>query len=88
MANSDNSETGDDFSVSEDLVESRDHKAPSTTTLDFEGLLQPALVLHEDLAKGNGGQGWPAGMVLAKYLLRRKRDELRDRSMFVGPLSA
>ncbi|KAK5171446.1 Protein-lysine N-methyltransferase efm6 [Saxophila tyrrhenica] len=64
--------------IGEDLVQSREHKAPQTSRIDFDGLLQPELVLHQDLAKGNGGQAWPAGMVLAKYLLRRKRDELRE----------
>lgn len=75
-----------DLAISEDLVQSPTHKAALTSTLDFDGLLQPALQLHQDLANGNGGQAWPAGMVLAKYLLRRKRDELTGASMSVRPL--
>lgn len=76
----------DDLAISEDLVQSPTHKAALTSTLDFDGLLQPpALQLRQDLANGNGGQAWPAGMVLAKYLLRRRRDELRDASMSVRP---
>ena len=70
-----------DFAISEDLVPSRDRKTAATTPLDFDGLLQPPLVLHEDLSGGNGGQAWPAGMVLTKYLLRKKRDELKQASM-------
>ena len=56
--------------VSEELVNLPDYKQPNTTRIDFDGLLQPALLLHEDLSKGCGGQTWPAGMVLAKFLLR------------------
>lgn len=78
-------DNGFDFAISEDLVQSPTHRAPATGTLDFDGLLQPALQLHQDLANGNGGQAWPAGVVLAKYLLRRKRDELKGASMSVRP---
>jgi protein N-lysine methyltransferase METTL21A len=74
----------DEFTIGEDLVQSPKHKAALTGTIDFDGLLQPGLVLHQDLANGNGGQAWPAGMVLTKYLLRRKRDELKQSTMFVG----
>jgi protein N-lysine methyltransferase METTL21A len=73
------------FGVSEDLVQSPTHKQASTTKVDFDGLLQDhPLRLHEDLANGNGGQAWPAGRVLAKYMLRRKRDALRDCTMCVA----
>ena len=72
------------FAISEDLVQSRTQKQAGTGEVDFDGLLQTPLKLHEDLAKGNGGQAWPAGRVLAKYLLRRKRDELKRSTMFVG----
>lgn len=75
----------DDFAISEDLVQSPIHKAAQTGTIDFDGLLQPGLILHQNLAGGNGGQAWPAGMVLAKYLLRQKRDELRKSTMFASP---
>lgn len=72
--------------LSEDLVQSPTHKAASTKAVDFHGILTPALILHEDLTSGNGGQAWPAGMILGTYLLRRKRDELRDASsMLVSP---
>lgn len=83
------SDTGSDLlgtlTVSEDFVPSRTQKQASTNAVDFDGLLQESpLKLHEDLANGNGGQAWPAGFVLAKYLLRKKRDELKHCSMFVG----
>jgi hypothetical protein len=72
----------DGFGLSEELVTSPTHKPKATTSVDFDGLLSPSapLVLHEDLAKGNGGQAWPAGMILARYLLRTKRDALRKAS--------
>ena len=82
MTNSD-SEQDSTFAVSEDFVQSPNHKAPETSTIDFDGLLQPSLKLHQDLANGNGGQAWPAGVVLAKYLLRMKRDDLKNASMSV-----
>lgn len=82
MADSD-SEQDSMFAISEDFVQSPNHKAAETSTIDFGGLLQPGLKLHQDLANGNGGQAWPAGMVLAKYLLQMKRDELRNSSMSV-----
>ncbi|KXT17621.1 hypothetical protein AC579_10161 [Pseudocercospora musae] len=71
------------FGLSEDFVQSPSHKAASTKTVDFGGLLTPPLLLHEDLAEGNGGQAWPAGMILTKYLLRRKRSDLQHASSIV-----
>ena len=44
----------------------------TTTSLDFDGLLSEPLILHEDLQEGCGGQLWPAGMTLAKYLLQHR----------------
>ena len=70
------------FSISEDLIPSRVVKEPGVTALDFDGLLDPPLYLHEDLKEGCGGQLWPAGMVLAKFLLRKK-EEWRGKTMFV-----
>ncbi|MCJ1255615.1 hypothetical protein MMC24_003432 [Lignoscripta atroalba] len=70
------------FSISEDFVPSRPPKSAGITTLSFNSLLNPPLKLQEDLKEGCGGQMWPAGMVLAKYLLKRK-DEWRGKTMFV-----
>lgn len=70
--------------ISEELVESRQHKQAGTTTINFDGLLAPPLKLHEDLTNGCGGQLWPAGMVLAKYLLRETMlHTLNGKTMFV-----
>lgn len=69
------------FSV--DFVQLPQYKPAGTSTVDFDGLLSPPLKLHEDLKGGCGGQLWPAGMVLAKYLLRQHKHDLHGRSMFV-----
>lgn len=71
----------DFLAFGQDLVEARLQRASSTTNIDFDGLLDPPLVLHEDLAGGCGGQLWPAGMVLAKYLLRHQ-ELVKDKTMF------
>lgn len=71
------------LAISEDLVQSPTHKPASTTTLDFNGLLTTPLRLHEDLADGCGGQLWPAGMVLAKYILQQHKTNLKGKTMFV-----
>ncbi|KAH9811154.1 S-adenosyl-L-methionine-dependent protein-lysine N- methyltransferase [Teratosphaeria destructans] len=81
---SDTEAGADVFTISEDLVCSPAHKQASTGEVDFDGLLEDRpLKLHQDLAKGNGGQAWPAGHVLARYLLRKKREELKKCSMFL-----
>ncbi|RPA95591.1 hypothetical protein L873DRAFT_1697667 [Choiromyces venosus 120613-1] len=54
-----------------DLVEPAPILQPRITETTFDGLLSSPVKLHEDLAKGCGGQIWPAGETLAKYLLRR-----------------
>ena len=71
------------LAVAEDLIQSPAHKPAGTTTLDFGGLLTPPLRLHEDLTEGCGGQLWPAGMVLARYLLRTHREQLQGKMMSV-----
>jgi len=83
MSDSD-SDAIDPTAIGEDLVQSPQHKVAGETLLDFDGLLKRPLRLHEDLSKGCGGQLWPAGMVLTKYLLRQEQlDLLRGKSMFV-----
>lgn len=72
------------FNISEDLAPPPIYKAAAISSVDFDGLLQPPLQLAEDLKEGCGGQLWPAGMVLAKYLLRQPKDMFSDKTMFVG----
>lgn len=71
------------FDVSEALVPPRDSKPAGCTNVSFDGLLEEPLLLEEDLKEGCGGQLWPAGMVLAKYLLNRHRSDLKG-TMFVN----
>ncbi|PNS19563.1 Protein-lysine N-methyltransferase rrg1 [Sphaceloma murrayae] len=58
--------------VNQDLVDLPEYKSAGVSSVDFGGLLGSPLRLHEDLKEGCGGQLWPAGMVLAKHLLRQK----------------
>jgi protein N-lysine methyltransferase METTL21A len=69
----------DVFAISHYLIPEREHKTAGTSQLDFDGLLQTALVLHEDLQEGCGGQLWPAGMTLAKYILRQHQNSMQDK---------
>ncbi|KAI4225487.1 MAG: hypothetical protein L6R36_003877 [Xanthoria steineri] len=65
------------ISITEDLVPSTASKCPSVTSIAFDGLLNPPLLLQDDPTEC-GGQLWPGGMVLATYLLRTKMTELQD----------
>lgn len=63
-----------------DVVPEREIKSASTQSTDFDGLLPHPILLHEDLKDGCGGQLWPAGMNLAKYMLKYHND-LRGKSI-------
>jgi hypothetical protein len=65
-----------------DLVAPAEIKPAGTTEVDFNGLLSSPIKLHEDLKNGCGGQLWPAGMVLANYLLRVHKDSFQNKTMF------
>ncbi|PGG98307.1 hypothetical protein GX51_06869 [Blastomyces parvus] len=67
------------LAISESLVPVRDNKTAGTVLLSLEGLLQPPLQIKEDLKDGCGGKLWPAGMVLAKYMLRKHKSDLRGK---------
>lgn len=71
-----------DFTVSEDLVPSIPQKKSQTVTLDFDGFLQPPLLLQTN-EKQCGGQLWPGGMVLTRFLLQYRRNDLSGKTMFV-----
>ena len=76
-------EVEDLLTVAEDLVPSRNDEPQPTISLDFDGLLNPPLLLKQDLKEGCGGKTWPAGMVLAEYLLRCRLDSLKNKTMLV-----
>ncbi|CAD6594355.1 MAG: hypothetical protein ASARMPREDX12_008702 [Alectoria sarmentosa] len=70
------------LSISEDLVPSTVQTASQEVILAFDGLLSPPLFLQTNETEC-GGKLWPAGMVLAEYLLRNKLDEMEGKKMFV-----
>lgn len=76
------------LTIGEEFIQSPNHLPATTSSIDFDGLLKPPLQLQQDLKQGCGGQSWPAGMVLAKYLLRSKRDTLKEKTMFVRSMTS
>ena len=75
------------LAIGEDLTPLPVLKSAGTTEVDFSGLLVSSpLRLHEDLANGCGGQLWPAGMTLARHMLRYHRDDLHKSRVWVGIL--
>ncbi|KAL4740147.1 putative methyltransferase-domain-containing protein [Aspergillus similis] len=73
--------SNDALDISESLVPAREIKQAGQSYVSFDGLLQRPLLLKEDLKEGCGGQLWPAGMVLAKYMLRQHRFSLADKTI-------
>ncbi|EYE93520.1 uncharacterized protein EURHEDRAFT_414342 [Aspergillus ruber CBS 135680] len=71
----------DPFDVSESLVPIRKPQEAGNSSVSFDGLLNDPLFLKEDLSEGCGGKLWPAGMVLAKYLLRQHQSDLANKSI-------
>ena len=67
--------------IDETVVPSQIHKIAGTTETTFDGLLDPPLLLHEDLTEGCGGQLWPAGMLLSKYMLTYHKTDLAGKVM-------
>ena len=70
------------LSISEDLVPSTVVTPSQEVIIAFDGLLNPPLVLQTNETEC-GGKLWPAGMVLAEYLLRNKMAEIQGKKMFV-----
>lgn len=63
--------------------------APSLSTIEslsFSSLLSPPLQLQTNEAQC-GGKLWPAGMVLAEYLLQHQLPELKGKTMFVSSMT-
>lgn len=71
------------LALADELTPLPEYKAAGNTSLGFSGLLEVPVRLHEDLTSGCGGQLWPAGMVLAKHMLRYHRDRLGTARMSV-----
>jgi hypothetical protein len=77
----------EEFELSHDLVHFAVIKQAGITKIGFNGYLETPIKLHEDLTNGCGGQLWPAGMVLAKYMLSQHSKELRGRSMCASDMN-
>jgi hypothetical protein len=77
----------DDLAIDENLIQSPNHKLAGITEHDLDGLLLTPLKLHQDLSEGCGGQLWPAGMVLLKYMLYRMRHKVQGKTMLVRSFS-
>jgi hypothetical protein len=68
----------------ESLVPIRERKHAGTTIVTLDGLLeQQPLKLEEDLKEGCGGQLWPAGILLARYMLQKHSSDLLGKTMSV-----
>lgn len=73
------------LAVSDELAPLPSLKQAGSAAIDFDGQLDRPLRYHEDARTGCGCQTWPAGLVLAKHMLRYRRRELQDVTMCVGP---
>lgn len=69
--------------VGESLIPIRERKHPGTTVVTIDGLLKEPLHLKEDLKEGCGGQLWPAGLLLSRYMLKEHATDLVGKTMFV-----
>lgn len=71
----------DVFAIDDAFVPPPAQKLAGTTTTSFGGLLDSSLLLYEDLKDGCGGQLWPAGIVLSRYLLTYHKTDLAGKTM-------
>lgn len=67
--------------ISQDFAPLPVYKEAGPAEITVDGLLSPPLELREDLSSGCGGQTWPAGMVLAKHMLRYHAADLAHERM-------
>ena len=82
MSSRSTSPENDVFSIG--LIPERENKSAGTTQADFDGLLSEPLLLHEDLKEGCGGQLWPAGITLTKYMLKHHPDLTGKKILEIG----
>lgn len=75
------SSQNDVFAIDDTFVPPQAQKLPGITETSFDGLLGAPLLLHEDVKDGCGGQLWPAGMVLSRYMLTHHKTDLAGKAM-------
>ncbi|KAM5443964.1 Protein-lysine N-methyltransferase efm6 [Microsporum ferrugineum] len=71
----------DQLLVSDSLVPPREIQCAGTSTVSLDGILNPPLQLREDLKEGCGGQIWPAGVVLSKYMIENHASDLLGKTI-------
>ncbi|KAE8556342.1 hypothetical protein EYB25_001043 [Talaromyces marneffei] len=62
--------------IGESLIPVRERRHAGTTVVSIDGLLKEPLQLKEDLKEGCGGQLWPAGLLLSRYMLEEHATDL------------
>ncbi|KDB22366.1 hypothetical protein H109_05724 [Trichophyton interdigitale MR816] len=67
--------------VLDSLVPPREIQCAGTSTVSLDGILNPPLQLREDLRNGCGGQIWPAGVVLSKYMIENHAAGLQGKTI-------
>ncbi|OXV05746.1 hypothetical protein Egran_06486 [Elaphomyces granulatus] len=67
--------------VSESLVPVREMKQAGTICVSLDGLLRRPIFIKEDLKEGCGGQLWPAGLLLAQYMVHEHRASLLGKTI-------
>ena len=75
------SSQNDVFAIDDTFLPPQSQKLAGTIDASFDGLLEPPLLLYEDPKEGCGGQLWPAGMVLSKYMLTHHTADLAGKTM-------
>jgi len=66
------------LNIGEDFTSLPVYKEAGIATVAFDNLLSRPLQLREDLSSGCGGQTWPAGILLARHMLRYHKQDLGD----------
>ena len=79
--NSSTSPENDIFAIDESFAPSQSTRSATIVEMSLDGLLTPSLLLREDLKDGCGGQLWPAGKVLATYMLTHHQEDLAGQTM-------
>ena len=69
----------DVFNIADNIVPERQQKQAGTSSISFGDLLEKPLTIYEDLKNGCGGQLWPAGMVLSRYMLSYHKSDCSDK---------
>ena len=69
--------------VHEGLVGVPSPETAAVVSTDLDGVLRVPLMIHENATDGCGGRIWPAGRVLAKYMLARYANGLEGKTMCV-----